>query len=60
LHSSDRTYVIDLDPTNYNHHTKNLLEPREKWFINTCNTQIPNEMIGLLQLDEGFCPYKLF
>jgi len=42
-------------PSNYNHHTKNLLEPREKWFINTCSTQILNDVIGLLQLGEGFC-----
>jgi len=31
-----------------------LLEPRDKWFINTCNTHIPNEIISLLQLGEGF------
>jgi len=30
LYNTDCTYVIDLDPTNYNHHTKNPLELREK------------------------------
>jgi len=32
-----------------------LLEPREKWFINTSKVFIPNDVIGLLQLGEGFC-----
>jgi len=31
------------------------LESREKWFINTTNCHIPNEVVGLLQLGEGFC-----
>jgi len=31
------------------------LEPREKWFINTSNSFIPYEVIGLLQLGEDFC-----
>jgi len=55
LHSQDRTYEIELVSNSYNHHTKNLLEPREKWFINASNTQISNEVIGLLQLGDGFC-----
>jgi len=32
-----------------------LLQPRDKWFINTCNAHLPNEVISLLQLGEGFC-----
>jgi len=28
---------------------------RDKWFINTCNSHIPNEVISLLQLGKGFC-----
>jgi len=32
-----------------------LLEPKDKWFINTNGTHIPKEVIGLLQLDESFC-----
>jgi len=32
-----------------------LLEPRDKWFINSSNVLIPKEVIGLLQLGEGFC-----
>jgi len=31
------------------------LEPREKWFVNTSNVSIPNDVIGLLQLGEDFC-----
>jgi len=34
LHRSDRACAIELDSNNYNHLTKNLLEPRVKWFIN--------------------------
>jgi len=39
-----------------------LLEPREKWLVNISNTQIPNEVIGLLQLGEGVClpPTNIF
>jgi len=55
LHNLERVGVIELDSNKYNHHTKKLLEPREKWFIKASNTQIPNEMIGLLQLSDGFC-----
>jgi len=32
-----------------------LLDPREGWFLNTSHVHIPNDVIGLLQLDEGFC-----
>lgn len=31
------------------------LEPRNKWFINLSNKNIPTEVQGLLQLGEGFC-----
>jgi len=56
-HSSNAlTYEIELDPSNYiSHNKKSLLEPREKWFVNNSNFHIPNEVIGLLQLGEGFC-----
>jgi len=58
LHGSNNAipndgYSVDLDPSKYNCTPGKLLEPREKWFINTTN--IPNEVIGLLQLGEGFC-----
>jgi len=33
----------------------NLLEPKKAWFINVSNIFIPNDIIGLLQLDESFC-----
>jgi len=55
LPSNDIVYDIELDPSDYNTPTKSLLEPREKWFINKCNTCIPNEVVSLLQLGEGFC-----
>jgi len=32
-----------------------LLEPKEAWFVNASNTSVPDEVIGLLQLGEGFC-----
>jgi len=33
----------------------NLLEPKKAWFVNISNTSIPNNVIGLLRLGEGFC-----
>jgi len=48
LPSNDIVYDIELDPSDYNTPTKSLLEPREKWFINKCNTCIPNEVVSLL------------
>jgi len=32
-----------------------LLEPKDKWFINTSGTHIPKKVIVLLQLGENFC-----
>jgi len=46
---------IDLDPSKYECTPRMLLEPREKWFINTSNVFIPNDVIGLLQMGESFC-----
>jgi len=46
---------VDLDPSKYECTPRMLLEPREKWFINTSKVFIPNDVIGLLQLGEGFC-----
>jgi len=48
-------YDIELKQSDYNFTTDSLLEPREKWFINTSNSVIPKEVIGLLQLGENFC-----
>jgi len=55
-HSNAHTYEIELDSSIYiSHNKKSLLDPREKWFVNNSNSHIPNEVIGLLQLGEGFC-----
>jgi len=48
-------YDIELKQSNYNSITDNLLEPREKWFINTSNSVIPKDVVSLLQLSEDFC-----
>jgi len=48
------TFTIELDPVNYKFEPKLLLEPREKWFVNISNAFIPDNVIGLLQLGEGF------
>jgi len=44
-----QTFSIELDPADYQHATKTLFEPREKWFVNISKTHIP-----FLQLGEGF------
>jgi len=49
------SYSIELDPSKFACTPRMLLEPRDKWFINTCNSHIPNEIISLLQLGESFC-----
>jgi len=54
--SNDSVYDVELRPSDYILNVNNnLLEPREKWFLNTCNTKIPDEVAGLLQLGEDFC-----
>jgi len=52
---NDMVYDIEIKQSEYNFTTNNLLEPRDKWFINTSKSLIPNEVIGLLQLGEEFC-----
>jgi len=52
---SNNNFSIDLDPQKYDDTPRMLLEPREKWFVNSSNTSIPADVIGLLQLGEGFC-----
>jgi len=52
---NDMIYDIELKQSDYNFTIDSLLEPREKWFINTRNSAIPKEIIGLLQLGEDFC-----
>jgi len=59
LPTNDIVYDIELDPFDYNS-TSNLYLGAERkrklsWFINSCNSLIPNEVAGLLQLGEGFC-----
>jgi len=44
-----------LKPNNFNGNGVNLLEPKKNWFINTSNISVPKDVIGLLQLGEGFC-----
>jgi len=55
LPSNDIVYDVKLDPSDYNFNPINLLEPRKKWFINTSNSVISREVMGLLQLGEDFC-----
>jgi len=52
---SNNIYLVDLDPQEYVDTPRMLLEPREKWFVNISNTLIPDDVVGLLQLGEGFC-----
>jgi len=47
-------YDINLNPSDYNSNSKNLLEPRDKWFLNT-NNSVRKEVVGLLQMREDFC-----
>jgi len=47
--------LIELNPENFNYKGAGLLEPKDKWFINTSGTHIPKDVIGLLQLGENFC-----
>jgi len=49
------TVAVNLDPSEYECASRMLLEPRDKWFINSSNVFIPKEVIGLIQLGEGFC-----
>jgi len=52
---SPNTHLVELDPSSYGLDKKSITNPREKWFINSSNCQLPNEVIGLLQLGENFC-----
>jgi len=49
-----QTFSIELDPADHQYATKTLFEPREKWFVNTSKTHIPDHVKGFLQLGEGF------
>jgi len=49
------SYSIELDSKKFDCAPRMLLKSRDKWFINTCNDHILNEVISLLQLGEGFC-----
>jgi len=53
--SNNHSVTVVLDPSKYERTARELLEPREQWFYNTTKTPIPNKVIGLLQLGEGFC-----
>jgi len=55
IERSNNIFSVYLDPLKYADTPGMLLEPREKWFVNISNTVIPNDVIGLLQLGEGFC-----
>jgi len=55
FHTDDSIHSVELNPTDHNEKTKNVLEPRKKWFLNASNTEIPNDVVGLLQLGENFC-----
>jgi len=44
-----------LKSNNFNGSGVNLLEPKKNWFINTSNISILKNVMGLLQLGEGFC-----
>jgi len=46
---NDSLYDVELKPSDYILDVKNnLLEPREKWFLYTCNTHIPDEVVGIV------------
>jgi len=55
VHLEDSSVCVKLDPSKYAYTPRALLEPRENWFINISKTIIPKQIIGLLQLGEGFC-----
>jgi len=52
---TDPSFLVELKPENFNCKEVGLLEPKDKWFINTSGTHIPKDVIGLLQLGENFC-----
>jgi len=52
---NDMIYDIEIKQSDYNSITDNILDPREKWFINTSHSVIPKDVAGLLQLGEDFC-----
>jgi len=55
-HNNKFSVSVTFDPAEYAGDSRKLLfEPRDKWFINASNVLIPKEVIGLLQLGEGFC-----
>lgn len=47
-------HSIEVSVTQNVSGTPPLLEPRNNWFVNLSNTDIPVEVQGLLQLGEGF------
>jgi len=55
FHTDDSIYSVELNPNDYNDNIKDVLEPRKKWFLNATNSEIPNDVVGLLQLGENFC-----
>jgi len=52
---NDMVYDIEIKQSDYNLTTDDILKPREKWFVNSSKSTIPNDIIGLLQLGEEFC-----